>query len=399
MRPRQAMATTPSSARIDYAATASAGGDAEIRDYLRIAVEGLPQMWNAVESEFAQTARAVKERGTTRLRVEGTNQRYSAIVALGASRLAEPEQRALLGDSAAVFTTDLCRRAEAAADPGVVALAAWASAEVTGEPAGPLFDRIESLLDEGAPVDTVVCAWMLTAGLALPPGSTGERIADMAAARLLAGQGPNGAFPHVLPAHAQHRARAHVGCFADQVYPIQALARLGAARSDAAALDAANRAAAVICTAQGPSGQWWWHYDVRDGSIVEGYPVYSVHQHAMAPMALFELAEAGGSDHRDSIMLGTTWLASHPETVDEMVSRRWSLIWRKVGRYEPAKAARRLAAVTTALRPGLHVPGMTRALPAGRIDHECRPYELGWLLYAWLADGVALPRERGEQGS
>jgi hypothetical protein len=40
--------------------------------------------------------------------------------------------------------------------------------------------------------------------------------------------------------------------------------------------------------------------------------------------------------------------------------------------------------VTTALRPGLHLPGLDRAFPPDLIDHECRPYELGWLLYAWL---------------
>jgi len=22
-------------------------------------------------------------------------------------------------------------------------------------------------------------------------------------------------------------------------------------------------------------------------------------------------------------------------------------------------------------------------MPPGRVDYECRPYELGWLLYAW----------------
>ena len=26
--------------------------------------------------------------------------------------------------------------------------------------------------------------------------------------------------------------------------------------------------------------------------------------------------------------------------------------------------------------------------PPVRVDYECRPYELGWLLYAWLAGGV-----------
>jgi hypothetical protein len=59
-------------------------------------------------------------------------------------------------------------------------------------------------------------------------------------------------------------------------------------------------------------------------------------------------------------------------------------VWRKAGRRERGKAARVAASVTTAIRPGWHLPGVDRLLPPSRIDHECRPYELGWLLYAWL---------------
>jgi hypothetical protein len=61
------------------------------------------------------------------------------------------------------------------------------------------------------------------------------------------------------------------------------------------------------------------------------------------------------------------------------------LVWRKVGRREPRKAARLVSATTTSLRPGLHLPGLDRALPPDRVDHECRPYELGWLLHTWLS--------------
>ncbi|MNL79124.1 hypothetical protein D3C87_2056640 [compost metagenome] len=48
-----------------------------------------------------------------------------------------------------------------------------------------------------------------------------------------------------------------------------------------------------------------------------------------------------------------------------------------------AKASRAIGAFTTSIRPGLHLPGLDRLMPPGRVDYECRPYELGWLLYAW----------------
>ncbi len=108
--------------------------------------------------------------------------------------------------------------------------------------------------------------------------------------RLLGARGDT-SYPHLTGAGPWYRA--HVGSFADQVYPIQALARLHGSAADPEALAVANAVAKVICDAQGPAGQWWWHYDSRTGGVVEGYPVYTVHQHAMAPMALLDLAERG----------------------------------------------------------------------------------------------------------
>src|SRR5205085_4135860 len=111
-------------------------------------------------------------------------------------------------------------------------------------------------------------------------------------------------FPHATGPGLLPWYRTHVACFADQVYPIQALARLYHSGNDADALAAAEECAARICELQGDGGQWWWHYDARTGRVIEGYPVYSVHQHAMAPMALLDLAEAGGSGRMADIARG-----------------------------------------------------------------------------------------------
>jgi len=179
--------------------------------------------------------------------------------------------------------------------------------------------------------------------------------------------------------------RAHVGSFADQVYPIQALARLHGSAGDPEALAAAETVAGVICGAQGRSGQWWWHYDSRTGGVVEGYPVYGVHQHAMAPMALLDLAGAGGTDHVDAICRGLGWLASRPETGEDLVLDEPPITWRKVGRGDKRKLVRGLRAATTRVRPGMRVPLLDRLYQPGPVDHECRPYELGWLLLTWLS--------------
>ncbi|KAE8764877.1 hypothetical protein [Georgenia thermotolerans] len=350
-----------------------------------LAVRGLPAMWQENADSFAQTLRGTPSSDGPVLRAEGISLRYTAIVALGAGRLPGDRQRAALaGRSAAELAVTAAAQAARHDDPGAVALAAWAAAEVAATPDPALVGRLRDLTTSGRPLPTVDASWMLVAALAAPelPGS--DALITELRARLLSAQGSQGIFPHMLPASAQSRWRAHVGCFADQVYPIQALARLAAAHGDTAALAAADACARQICELQGPSGQWWWHYDVRDGSVVEPYPVYSVHQHAMAPMALRELIGAGGADYRAKVDLGLSWLWTHPETLEELISDRHALVWRKVARREPAKAARKVAAVTTSLRPGFHLPGLDQALPVGPIDHECRPYELGWLLYAWL---------------
>jgi hypothetical protein len=319
---------------------------------------------------------------------EGHNPRYAAIVALGLATVALDTQRSVLhGRTARDLVVAAVGRARTSRDPGAIALAAWAAAEVNGRTERGLLERLARILDSGDPVATVDMSWMLTAAVAsLTIDHTTPRASDIARIareRLLSAQGPEGIFPHAMPPTTLGRLRAHVGCFADQVYPIQALARLAAFTTDPEALSAANLAADRICDLQGEAGQWWWHYDARDGSVVERYPVYSVHQHAMAPMALLDLAAAGGDDHTDAISLGLDWLRTHPEVDDELVSEEHALIWRKAGRREPAKAARKIAAVTTSIRAGWHLPGIDTVFPANRIDRECRPYELGWLLYAW----------------
>ncbi|MDR6759618.1 hypothetical protein J2Y48_004936 [Mycoplana sp. BE70] len=354
---------------------------------LTLAEDGLRRMHDG--GVFGHTLRAVRTGTGWIERLEGDSLRYAAMAALGLSHVDHEVQRMVLGGRTAAELARTCAlRAEASPDAGAAALAAWGAAEAGGMCADALFAALAARLESQAPIDTVDCAWALIAALAARHLGSTERVVDLAGTRLRAAQSRAGVFPHLLPATASGRLRAHIGCFADQVYPIQALARLSVARNDASALAAAESCAARTCALQGPAGQWWWHYDTRDGSVVERYPVYSVHQHAMAPMALLDLREAGGRDHWRPIIMGLQWLDEHPETVETLVCPQKGVIWRKVARREPAKAARAVAAVTTAMAPGLHLPMIDTLFPPGPVDHECRPYELGWLIYAWRSGPV-----------
>ncbi|MGO4706468.1 WecB/TagA/CpsF family glycosyltransferase [Microvirga sp. 2MCAF38] len=354
---------------------------------IALAKRGLPQMY--ASGGFVHTVRLAQTGTGSSVRPEGENLRYAAMVALGSAFVDDADQRKILGGrTAAEFARSILKRADESSDTGAIALTAWAAAEVADFHAADLFERLHVLLATDGPISTVECAWVVSAALAAAHLADTDELSVMAANRLRKAQSSSGLFPHMIPAQASGLFRAHVGCFADQVYPIQALARFSVAFDDAGALAAADACAARICALQGPAGQWWWHYDTRNGGIVEGYPVYSVHQHAMAPMALLDLREAGGGDYRDAIAQGLRWLVEHPEVADDLVCEEHSVVWRKAARREPPKAARSISAVTTSLNPGLHMPGLDAIFPPNRIDYECRPYEFGWLLYAWLAGGV-----------
>lgn len=326
------------------------------------------------------------------LAAEGTSVRYGAIAGLGLAHLPDPAQRAILvGEDSDDLISRLAKGLDRMTDRGDVALICLAAAEVGHGELPHAIDRLATLdhrLVSGEPgdaIDVVAAAWVVTALVAARKAIDVEPHLAAARQRLLSAR--RVVFPHQIGG-SQQWYRAHVGSFADQIYSVQALARLHASADDRVALEVADQVARVICLAQGPAGQWWWHYDARSGAVVEGYPVYSVHQHAMAPMGLLDLAEAGGQDHLASVCRGLRWLAGRPETTEPLILAEKPVIWRKVGRGDPRKLVRGLAALRTAVLPGTSMPGVGLLFPPGTIDHECRPYEIGWMLYAWLSGGA-----------
>ena len=359
-------------------------------DLLDRAMRTMPRMRSGPGGPFAFTLRG---QGAF---PAGTSVRYAAIVALGALHLPEDQQREVLaGDTVHELVGTLVSRLRDAGPTaltslGDVALICWAAAE-TGHPGlRTAVDRLARADHDGG-VHTVDAAWVVSALAAVREAGGGPGAEDhleRARLRLLQGLSEKELYAHTVGGTSGAGGkklvpgyRAHVGCFADQVYPIQALARLG----DDQAVAAAEAVAERICAAQGEDGQWWWHYDARTGGVVEGYPVYSVHQHAMAPMALLDLADAGGKNHLDSIARGVRWLTGPPETGQSLLPADAPVMtWRKVARKDPRKAVRGVRAATTRLRSGWRIGSLDRVFPPVTVDRECRPYELGWLLHTWL---------------
>jgi hypothetical protein len=321
--------------------------------------------------------------------LSGTSLRYAAIVALGVAWLPAAEQPALLGGhDVEDFVSLLIERQATSGNLGDIALVTWSAAQIGHPRLDEALRRLREFDRRTAPEYVVEAAWVVSALAAARNHADVEEHLAHARLRLLASVRPGSPlFPHATGPGLVKPYRDHVACFADQVYPIQALARLHHTADDQAALSAARTTAEQICRLQGPDGQWWWHYDARTGDVVEGYPVYSVHQHAMGPMALLDLADAGGGDFdfAEPIRKGLRWLLSPAEVKEPMILDEQGLTVRKVYRGDPRKVVRAVRTLATRAKPGLGVPVLDRVYQPTALDRECRPYEFGWLYFAWLA--------------
>jgi hypothetical protein len=372
-----------SSPRLDRIAAADPGSAALVERLLQIAVRYLPQARTGGDFAFRLDGTRAGD-GRWQLAVSGRSLRYAAIAALGLLRLPDRAQRSILdGSSCYGLIGGLVGRLGAMTNLGDAAVTCWAAAEAGRDDLPQALRRLADLDQPGRSSYVVDAAWVVSALVAARTQADVEEHLSRARGRLLAARSA-ALYPHVIGNGASWY-RAHVGSFADQVYPLQALARLHASGDDPEALAVGDSIADTICTAQGEAGQWWWHYDSRTGRVVEGYPVYSVHQHAMAPMALLDLADAGGALHMPAICRGLHWLADPPETAEDLVLDAPGVTWRKVARGDHRKAVRGLRAASTRISPGFRLSVLDRVFPPGDVDRECRPYELGWLLMTWLS--------------
>ena len=354
-----------------------------VQRLLDVSCAGLPLMYRTDKQTFAHTRRQDRLEGT---RVDGVSLRYGAIVLLGARLLDEESQRKIFGGELAIdFCSRLIADLKCVDSLGDAALAAWAAAEMKHPDLGVTLGHLARLANTSSNLFTVDAAWALSALVAARHQFDTAKEARSLCTRLTRGFGTDaGVFPHWIDPTPATWYRAHLACFADQVYPIQALARYHGAFQDPVALEIADSCAAQICDLQGEAGQWWWHYDVRTGEVIEGYPVYSVHQDAMGPMALLDLLDSGGSDHGDAVRKSLRWMECAPEVQRSLIEDDLSLIWRKVTRAEPGKLVRGVQATASLFHRDLRLSWLNRLFPPTTIDYESRPYHLGWILYTWL---------------
>jgi hypothetical protein len=310
---------------------------------------------------------------------EGYSQRYTTMTLLGLHRFEAAGSQSPIAIRPAIDL--LIGRYDWINNIGDVGMMLWLCAVAAPDRLAEVYSAlgVETALARYPETKTMELAWFLT-GLAYSALIRSVKLADLANVsaktfRLLAeNQGAHGIFGHQTVWKSLHGVlRGRIGSFADQVYPIYALSRFAEAYENQAAVDMASRCAEAICRAQGPLGQWWWHYDASTGKTVQKYPVYSVHQHGMGPMALFALGDTMKSDFSRPIYTGLNWIYGNNELGLDFRDEFTRVIWRNIHR-----KGRAFHFSDSRMHNSVSEP-----IDNLRVLTECRPYELGWLLYAF----------------
>jgi hypothetical protein len=268
--------------------------------------------------------------------------------------------------------------------PGDIGLMLWVDARRNGDGGAELADRLQAALASNGGLGSQLgmeLGWIVT-GLAhhiAGGGSqTGLRLLPEALDQLLVhNRASSGLFRHF----GDPGWRRRFPNFATQIYSVLALAVVSRYGLDDRALPAATTTANCLLELQLPDGGWPWLFDAERGTVVERYEIYSVHQDAMAPMALLELSEVCG-DRRfiEAVARGLSWIHGGNELGVDMVDRTSGLVLRSIRR-KPGYDRIWAGAKTAASLAGLSAPGATARHT--EINPTDRPYHFGWVLEAW----------------
>jgi hypothetical protein len=365
-------------------------GQPSISDLCDLAATGLTRMYDPEQQLFCNIF-ARRGAGMERL---GCSRRYTLMTLLGLHRFE------LSGGSSPVPVShvlrNLTRDTHWIDGAGDLGLLLWTCAEVLPEHLPEVYRQVradEALVrfPDARQGYTMEVAWYLTglvasceAGHSDLPGLP-EQLG--AARRILENNcGSRGIYGHLSRnSGSSGYLRGRIGSFADQVYPTIAFARLARALHDHEAQEMAKLTAATICELQGTCGEWSWLYSARSGRVISGYPVYSVHQHGMGPMMLFAAGDASGCDFGTAIGKSLAWISGTNELRRNLIEPSLALVWRSVY-LGPANHYADIAMRFVRLRDGA-------AAVQRKIRYECRPYELGWLLYALAGKSACSVRQ------
>ncbi len=350
-----------------------------LSDLLELSVRGLEDMYLPEKYEFAMKKKKVNDK----VIIEGENLRYTLINLLGLHKAENHNLKSSLNLKEIIkFHLGKVDKYDGV---GEIGLLLWATSLISPEEINTMlskvnFNNIFGNFNDAKLGFTMELSWLLT-GLLL--ASTFDKnfkktIGDLPTEvynTIRKNYGGVGVFRHEAKKSLNGKVRGKIGSFADQVYPIYAFSLFSQQEHNEEALIIAKECAQTMCNHQGEDGQWMWHYNAETGKVVSKFPVYSVHQDAMAPFTFFAIQKASGINFEKYIYKGLDWMEDNNELNVSMIDRENNAVWRKISPPDNKRKTKALLSLA-----GIDIKDDYSNLA---VLYECWSYHLGWILYAF----------------
>lgn len=353
-----------------------------LKKLIDISINGLNDLYIEDDLEFAEKKKLIHNK----IIIEGKNTRYTLINLLG---LFKAESHSLnISRQANIDLNKIIKtqinNVHKYTSAGDIGLLLWATSLISPEDIPSILTKVKfnSILKDYKDTRskiTMEISWLLTGTLIASTfsetfkksiGNLPEKLYSI----LKNNYGGKGIFKHQCTSTLLGNLRGNISSFADQVYPIYALVLYSKMNNNKEALLFAKECSLKICEHQGKNGEWMWHYCAKTGKVTSQYPFYSVHQDAMAPIALYAIQKATGINFEDNIFKGLEWLTKNTLHAD-MISQEHNAIWRAIG---PKGLYRKVRSLFTHV--GININDEYKNLD---VLKESWSYHLGWLLFAF----------------
>jgi hypothetical protein len=272
---------------------------------------------------------------------------------------------------------------------GDLGLLLWADVRLGSDLAsltlGDLVRRTDTP-DAMAGLEGMETAWVqLGAVEALAGGLSADLVFDRSDAEMRARRLSSGLFVH----HRGSGKRRLLPNFATQIYALLALTETARHDLRSTSKSEAVQLAERLIALRRPDAAWPWLFHADRAVVAEPYELYSVHQDAMAPMALFALAEVTGDDRfADAAVEGYEWCFGNNElgfNFYDVANRFAHRAIRRRGAADQVNLWTNTALSLAGARARLDLGGAS-------VNTTCRPYHLGWILEAWSGRQHRHPR-------
>ena len=350
----------------------------KISELVDISLKGLEEMYLAEYYMFAERKIKVNNKVT----IERKNLRYTFINLIGLQKAKDHGYNVKI-DLEKIINFHI-KNVDAIKSIGDLGLFLWAVSLVSPIKVLKIFPKInlENLFIESKDSksgNTMELSWFL---IGLIFASTFnekfkgalEGLPNKVYQKLRSNYSGHGIFKHENTFRLEGKFRSHIGTLADQLFAIYALSLYSKIMGNEEAILIAEECTKKICSSQDKNGRWKWHFDSESGKAINNYPIYPVHQFALAPMVLFSMQMTSNNDFLNNIYKSIEFLSSNEKFYNRMVNVNENTIWNKIAPINNNKISSILNLT------GLKFPDSYEQL---KIHYECSSYVFGWILFTF----------------